>query len=119
MRHYRMFPSVVLALALHTLQPAGAAPARVAPTAVDETIPVAVPPATPAALRYYRSGNQLWVLDQVVSVALLAILLFSGLSAKLRRLARQIGRNWFFTIVVYFALFTILTSLVTLPLTYY
>ena len=33
--------------------------------------------------------------------------------------AQRIGRNWFFTIVVYFALFTIVTFVVTLPLTYY
>ena len=80
---------------------------------------MAVPPATPAALRYYTSGNGLWVLDQVVGVALLAAILFSGLSARLRDWARRIGRNWFFTIVVYFALFTIVTSVIVLPLTYY
>ena len=114
-----MLPTAVLAIALNLLQPAGAAPATQARAPIDETMPVAVPPATPTALRYYTSGNQLWVLDQVVSLALLAVILFSGLSATLRNLSRRIGRNWFFTIVVYFALFTILTSLVTLPLTYY
>ena len=40
-------------------------------------------------------------------------------SARLRALAQRIGRNWFFTIVVYFALFTIVTFVITLPLTYY
>jgi Zn-dependent protease with chaperone function len=59
------------------------------------------------------------MLDQVVSTALLALILFSGLSARLRTWARRIGRNWFFTIVVYFVLFTILTFVITLPLTYY
>ena len=70
---------------------------------------MAVPPATPTALRYYTSGNRLWVLDQVVSIVLLAAILFTGLSARMRRVAQRIGRNWFFTIVVYFALFTIVT----------
>jgi hypothetical protein len=78
-----------------------------------------VPPATSTALRYYTSGNQLWVLDQVLSIVMLAVILFSGVSARLRALAQRIGRNWFFTIVVYFALFTIVTFVITLPLTYY
>ena len=37
----------------------------------------------------------------------------------LRTWAQRIGRKWFFTIVVYFALFTIVTFIITLPLTYY
>ena len=116
-----MFPAFALGLvlALNVLQTADTAPTRPAPQSVSEEAPVTVPPPTPAALRYYASGNRLWVLDQVVSIALLALLLFSGVSARLRTVARRIGRNWFFTIVVYFALFTIVTFVITLPLTYY
>jgi Zn-dependent protease with chaperone function len=114
-----MWPTLVLALALNALQPADVQPSRPAPASVSETTPVDVPPPTPAALRYYTSGNRLWVLDQLVSCALLAIILFSGASATLRNWARRIGRNWFFTIVVYFALFSIVSFVVTLPLTYY
>src|SRR4051812_12350833 len=115
-----MFPAFALVIALNLLQPAEAAPApRPAPAQIsDEATPVAVPAATAAALRYYTSGNRLWILDQVVSIALLAIILFTGISAKLRTLAERIGRKWFFTIVVYFALFTAITFVVTLPLTY-
>ena len=79
-----MFPALALAIALNVLQPADTPPARPAPPPVDEATPVAVPPATPTALRYYTSGNRLWVLDQVVSIVLLAAILFSGLSARLR-----------------------------------
>jgi len=113
-----MFPAFALAIALNVLQP-GDTPATRAAPAVSDTTPVAVPPATPLALRYYTSGNRLWVLDQVLSIVLLAVILFSGVSATLRTWSRRIGRNWFFTIVVYFALFTIVTSVITLPLTYY
>jgi Zn-dependent protease with chaperone function len=114
-----MFPAFVLALVLN-VQPADTPPSRPAPPSVSETTPVAVPPATPAALQYYASGNRLWILDQLVSLAMLAGILFSGLSARLRAWADRIGRhNWFFTIVVYFALFTLLTFVITLPLTYY
>lgn len=113
-----MLPAFALAIALSVLQPADT-PAAATQAAVDEAMPVAVPPATPTALRYYTSGNRLWVLDQVVSFVLLAVILFTGFSATLRTWARRIGRNWFFTIVVYFALFTIVTTVITLPLAYY
>ncbi len=78
----RMFPAVALAIAFNALQPDPAPPTT--PPSVIETAPVAVPPATPTALRYYTSGNRLWVLDQVVSIVLLAIMLFTGASATLR-----------------------------------
>ena len=114
-----MLAALALAIALNVLQPAATSPAAQASSVVDETASVAVPPATPTALRYYTSGNRLWVLDQMVSIALLAIILITGASARLRTWARLIGRNWFFTILVYFALFTIVTFVVTLPLAYY
>ena len=110
-----MFPAVAFVIALSALQPATTPATRPAPPPVSEVEPVAVPPATPTALRYYTSGNRLWVLDQVVSIVLLAVILFSGLSAKLCTWARRLGRNWFFTIVLYWTLFTILTFAITLP----
>jgi Zn-dependent protease with chaperone function len=85
----------------------------------DETAPVAVPEPSEPAMRYYRSGNVLWFVEQAWSIAVLVLLLATGLSASLRNAARRIGRNWFFTIVVYFALFTIVTTIVDLPLSYY
>src|SRR5262249_22237675 len=78
-----MIPAFALAIALNVMQPA-AAPATPATASVSEATPVAVPPATPTALRYYTSGNRLWVLDQLLSIALLAVILFSGFSATLR-----------------------------------
>lgn len=85
----------------------------------DETAPVTVPEPSEQAMRYYRSGNILWFVEQAWSIAVLVLLLATGLSAALRNLARRIGRNWFFTIVCYFALFTLLTSFIDLPLSYY
>ena len=85
----------------------------------DETAPVKVPEPSGQAMRYYRTGNILWVVEQAWSIAVLVVLLATGLSAALRNLARQIGRNWFFTIVLYFVLFTILTTVIDLPLSYY
>jgi STE24 endopeptidase len=85
----------------------------------DETAPVAVPEPSEQAMRYYRSGNVLWFVEQAWSIAVLVLLLATGLSASLRNAARRIGRNWFFTIVVYFALFTVVTTIADLPLSYY
>src|SRR5206468_417987 len=72
-----------------------------ASVAADETAPVAVPEPSEKAMRYYRSGNILWFVEQAWTIATLVLLLATGLSAWLRNVARKIGRNWFFTIVVY------------------
>ena len=45
---------------------------------------------------YYGSGNILWVVSQLVSLAIPSLLLFTGLSVRVRNLARRIGRKWFF-----------------------
>jgi STE24 endopeptidase len=114
-----MLPAVALALALNVLQPAVTPSTPPAAPPIDEAIPVVVPPATPTALRYYTSGNRLWVLDQAVLILLLAIMLFTGFSATLRTWAQRIGRKWFFTVAVYWALFLLVAFVITLPLTYY
>jgi Zn-dependent protease with chaperone function len=120
-----MILTLTFAVALGVLQPAptsvstAVTVARPAVSSLPETTPVAVPPASAKALAYYRSGDRLWMVDQLLSVAWLAALLVTGLSATLRRWAQRIGRTWFFTVVIYFALFSVLTSIVALPLTYY
>jgi STE24 endopeptidase len=82
--------------------------------------PVVVPPPSPRALRYHRSGNVIWAIEQVLGLALPAALLFSGLSARLRSLAAAVGRGRFYpTLVVYLVLLSLLLSLAQLPLTYY
>jgi len=83
------------------------------------TGPVAVPEPSEKAYRYARSGNWLWALDTVWGFAVPGLILISGFSAKLRDIAKTIGRNWFFTIVVYFLLFIAVTFVIGLPLSYY
>ena len=53
--------------------------------------PVTVPEASELALRYYRSGNVIWAIEQVLGLALPALLLFTGLSARLRTFASIVG----------------------------
>jgi Zn-dependent protease with chaperone function len=80
--------------------------------------PVEVPEPTEAARRYARSGNWFWALDQVWDVLIPGLILFSGLSAKIRTMAKRIGRNWLGTIVVYFAAFLVLSFVIDFPLSY-
>lgn len=87
--------------------------------AVPASQPVLVPAPTDKAMQYYRSGNVLWLIQTLWGFAVPALLLFTGLSARMRDAARKIGRNWFFTLVVYGILFTIVTFLLSLPLDWY
>jgi Zn-dependent protease with chaperone function len=81
-------------------------------------VPVPVP--SEKALAYYRSSNVLWVVNRLWTVAVLGLLLFSGLSARLRDLAGRLGRNiWFFTVGIYVVLYLGLIWIVDLPLSYY
>ena len=81
--------------------------------------PVAVPEPSEKALAYARSGDVLWVVDQLWGLLLPGAILFTGFSARLRDWARRTGRNWFFTIVVYLVLFMLITFVAGLPLSYY
>jgi Zn-dependent protease with chaperone function len=80
---------------------------------------VEVPPPTPLALRYYRTGNVLWAIDTGVGLLLPMIFLFTGLSARLRTAALRLGRRWLPAVMLYAVFFTLLYALLTLPLAYY
>src|SRR5262245_61370863 len=64
-------------------------------SAAGELQPVAIPEPSALAMRFYRSGNWLWVLNRVWAILLPGTLVFSTVSARLRTLARRIGRSWF------------------------
>ena len=81
--------------------------------------PVPVPRPSEKALRYHRSGNALWVVGTLWGLAVPALLLFTGLSARMRDVARRIGRNWFFTVAIYGVLFGLVAFFLDLPLAYY
>jgi Zn-dependent protease with chaperone function len=87
---------------------------------VPSTEAVAVPDPSDAAIRYHRSGNVLWAFETVLGILIPALLLFTGLSARLRDLAQRAARGrWLPTVVLYALLFVLLTALLTLPLAYY
>jgi STE24 endopeptidase len=85
-----------------------------------DTRVVEVPPASDKAMRYYRSGNVIWSVEQTLGLLLPALLLFTGLSARMRTLAEDVGRGHFYpTLLVYLALFSLVMFVVQLPLDYY
>ena len=119
-----MLLSLVFAIMVGGGPMAQAAGAPVDPTettaaTTDEDAPVAVPPASEKAMAYYRSGNVLWVINLVWSIALLVVILATGFSAKLRDWSQRVGRRWFFTLVIYWLLFNIITTAADLPRAYY
>ena len=70
-----------------------AGPAEGGEAAADSG-PVPVPELTDKTRSYYRSGNWLWLLNHLWAFALPAIFLFTGLSAKIRDVAKKTGRYW-------------------------
>ncbi len=86
---------------------------------VDERAPVAVPEASEKAMAFYHSGMWIWGFNRVWAIALPALLVFSGFSARLRDLAARLGRGWFWTVGIYIVLFLAVTALIELPIDYY
>jgi Zn-dependent protease with chaperone function len=90
-----------------------------ASVAVTDDGPVAVPAPSEKALRYHQGNNVIWAVEQILSIALPLLLLFTGLSAWLRTVAGQLGRGRFYpTLAIYFVLLSLLLFLVELPLSY-
>jgi len=99
--------------------PAPASAPAAGTAATSSAAPVPVPPPTEKALRYHRSGNVLWVISTLWGLLVPLLLLFTGLSARLRDAARTVGRRWFFTVALYGILFTVVSFVLDLPLAYY
>ena len=93
-------------------------PPRIAPAAGSGT-PVAVPVPSAKAMRYYRTGNVLWLIDNAWGLLVPLLLLLTGLSRRMRDLAARIGRQRFLTVALYGVLFVIVMSVAGLPLGWY
>jgi Zn-dependent protease with chaperone function len=89
------------------------------PTASDELQPVPVPEPSEKAMSYYRSGMRLWALNEIWALIVPGVILVSGLSARMRDLARKLGRWWFPTVGLYVVFYLALVFLIDLPLSYY
>jgi STE24 endopeptidase len=80
---------------------------------------VPVPEPTEKALQYHRSGLVWWVVNLLWGLAIPALFLFTGFSARIRDLAKSLGRYWFFVIGIYFAIFAVINFVIDFPLSYY
>jgi STE24 endopeptidase len=81
---------------------------------------VAVPPPTAKAVRHYNSGITLWFVARAWGLAVPALILFTGLSSRIRGLAVGVkGRPWIVGIWIYAPLFLTVEFLLNLPLRYY
>jgi STE24 endopeptidase len=87
--------------------------------AQNSEAPVPVPAPDSQALSYYRSGNALWIINQVWVLLVPALFLFTGFSARIRNWAQRLGRRWPFVIVLYLITFVGLNYLIDFPLSYY
>ncbi len=85
----------------------------------DSTQRVALPAPSPEAMAYYHSGNLLWIVWQASALAIPALVLLTGLSIRIRNLARRIGRKWFFVVLLYFVLYSVLQWVLQFPLAFY
>lgn len=86
-------------------------------TAIDDR--VAVPEPTEQAMRYYRTGVWWWWGRTLLALAVPALILFSGFSARLRDLSQSLGRKWFFTLAIFVVLYIAIDFLLSLPLNYF
>jgi STE24 endopeptidase len=80
---------------------------------------VVVPQPSETAIRYHRSGNVLWGVETLLGLLIPALILSTGLSARIRDVAHWIGRRWLLTVAVYALILVLVMSLLTLPLAYY
>jgi Zn-dependent protease with chaperone function len=80
---------------------------------------VVVPEATEQAMRYYESGNLLWIIQQAWVLIIPLLFLVTGFTGKLARFSEKSGKKWFFTIAIYLILFTVFYKLLSLPLDFY
>jgi len=80
---------------------------------------VVVPEASEQAMRYYNSGNILWIVNQAWGVIVPLLFLLWGFTGKLSRFAEKCGKKWYFAIVIYLALFLSISQLLNFPLDYY
>lgn len=81
--------------------------------------PVVLPPPSEQAVRFYKSGILVWLLTTFWNIAVPAAIVFTGLSARMRTAAQRVGRKWFFILVVYVALYGVVTFLLELPVDFY
>jgi STE24 endopeptidase len=74
---------------------------------------------TPENRAYQRTRVALAIVSPLAGIALGLLMLFTGLAQAFRDIAHRLGRNRWSRVLVFFALYSVFTSLVLLPLDWY
>jgi Zn-dependent protease with chaperone function len=85
------------------------------PVSAPGAVRVLVPEPTEHALQFHQSGIALWLIGTVWGILLPALFLFTGISTRMRNVARRVGKKWFFTVELYFVLFMVLYAVCDFP----
>lgn len=80
---------------------------------------VQVPEATAQAIRYYQSGNMLWIAALLWGFVVPFLFLVRGFTGKLESFAQKRGKKWYFTIAIYLVIFIAIFQLLDLPIDFY
>lgn len=115
-----VFGCMTMSPASATTTPTSGTPSHVQESSAPAAVaPVAVPEPSAKAVRYYRTGNFVWIVATLWGLLVPALILFSGFSTRMRRWAQRLGRYWYFTLAIYFILFMVVTTALDLPLDFY
>jgi Zn-dependent protease with chaperone function len=89
------------------------------PVPVPVSVPVPVPVPSPDAVRYYWTGNVLWIVSNAWGLLVPALIFLSGFSARLRDAARRAGRGTVGTLLIYTVLLLSGLFIANFPLDYF
>jgi STE24 endopeptidase len=68
---------------------------------------------------YFEGGYVLIFVDAIYAIAVSALLLWTGISASMRDMAQKVTRSRFWQVPIYVAMFVVVTTVLTFPLTVY
>jgi|ERR1044071_3986976 Zn-dependent protease with chaperone function len=112
----RTLVKVALAAALVVVTVAVVAQPKPAEQKKEEKIAVKV---TPEMVRHSRILDTLYFAGTAYSIGVLLLLLLSGASRRMRDLAAALSKKWFVMAMLYIVFFTIATTVLEFPLSYY
>lgn len=93
-------------------------PTQAPDTSATSAVPVPEP--SGLAIRYYRTSHAIWAGATILDLLVPAALLFTGLSARVREVARRMARGrWLPMVAVYGAIYVVIQAVVFLPLAWY
>jgi Zn-dependent protease with chaperone function len=80
---------------------------------------VEVPEPTEQALAYYFVRNVVWFANLAFNLAVPALFLFAGWSARIRDSAQRVSSRWAVVVLLYVVIYSVITWVIGLPLQYY